>query len=139
MTLNLDCNSNGHTGVGTAATPRARTDHVVAQVVAHVQLLQLAELAQLLENLLVEVFELLLDLLWRDAGRGQALLARRNDLGLRVLVEVREAHGLREHGPVVRARAAVAVPTRAHLEVEGAVHPARAAGRRETEAKRKQI
>jgi hypothetical protein len=40
----------------------ARPYHVVPQVIAHVELLQVAELLQLLEHLLVEVLEVLLHL-----------------------------------------------------------------------------
>lgn len=38
------------------------SDHVVCEVIAHVEALDLAELVELLEDVLVEIFEVFLDL-----------------------------------------------------------------------------
>lgn len=95
------------------------TDHVVSEVIADVEALDLAELAELLEDVLVEVLKVLLDLagvdrlsLWVDA--------RGDHVG--TLVHVGEEEGRGDGGPVVEAGAAVAVPASSDLEVEGAIH-----------------
>merc|ERR1719409_2218181 len=94
-------------------------DHVVAQVLADVELLDLAVAGELVVDLLVELVELLLDLLRVELRR---VPARGGDLRRRVLVHVLHDHRLREGRLVVLARAPVAVAARADLEVERAVH-----------------
>ena len=94
-------------------------DHVVGEVVADVEGLDLAELGELLEDVLVEVLEVLLDLAgvkglprWVDAG-GDHVGAQ---------VHVGEEEGRGDGGAVVQAGAAVPVTARPDLEVEWAVH-----------------
>merc|ERR1719409_2555952 len=94
-------------------------DHVVAEVLADVELLDLAVAGELVVDLLVELVELLLDLLRVELRR---VAAGRRDLRRRVLVHVLHDHRLREGRLVVLARAPVAVAARADLEVERAVH-----------------
>ena len=94
-------------------------DHVVGEVVADVEALDVAEFGEFGEDVLVEVLEVLLDL------AGVEGLALRVDAGsdhVGALVHVGEEEGRGDAGTVVEARAAVAVAARADLEVERAVH-----------------
>lgn len=105
-------------------------DEVVSEVVADVQVLHLAVLAELVEDVLIEVLEVTLDLAGFD---GVALRVEARGDHVRALVHVAEQQGRRDGGTVVQARAAVAVAARADLEVERAVHAVllRAEDRRE--------
>lgn len=94
-------------------------DHVVGEVVADVEALDLAVLAQLLKDVLVEVLEVLLDPVRVD---GVALRVHARGDHVRALVHVAEQQRRRDGRLVVQAGAPVAVPARADLEVEGAVH-----------------
>ena len=94
-------------------------DHVVGEVVANVEALDLAELAELLEDVLVEILEVLLDLARVD-GLALGVHARRDHVGS--LVHVGQKQGRRDRRSVVEARATIAVATRADLEVEWAIH-----------------
>lgn len=94
-------------------------NHVVGEIVADVEALDLAELAELLKDILVEVLEVLLDLARVDR------LALGVDSGgdhVGPLVHVRQEQSRRDRRPVVEAGAAVTVAAGADLEVEGAVH-----------------
>ena len=94
---------------------------VIAQVVAHVHLLDLAVgVLALAENLLEEVVVVLLHLLVSDAGGEVAAVGRLGGV-LGIDVEVLDHQGLGEGRLVVDAAAAVAVPAGADLEVEAAV------------------
>jgi len=94
-------------------------DHVVREVVAHVEALDLAVLAQLLEDVLVEVLEVLLDPLRVD---GVPLRVHARGDHVRPLVHVAQQQRRGDGRLVVQAGAPVAVAARADLEVEGAVH-----------------
>lgn len=94
-------------------------DHVVGQVVADVEALDLAELAELLKDILVEVLEVLLDFARVDR------LALGVDSGgdhVRPLVHVRQEQRRRDRRPVVEAGATVTVAASPDLEVEGAIY-----------------
>lgn len=94
-------------------------DHVVGEVVADVEAFDLAEFAELLEDVLVEVLEVLLDLAGVDR------LALGIDAGgdhVGALVHVGEKEGWGDGGAVVEAGAAVPVAASADLEIEGAIH-----------------
>uniref|UniRef100_A0A8R7QDS9 Uncharacterized protein n=1 Tax=Triticum urartu TaxID=4572 RepID=A0A8R7QDS9_TRIUA len=105
-------------------------DEVVGEVVADVQVLDLAVLAELVEDVLVEVLEVALDL---DGVDGVALRVHARGDHVGALVHVAEQQRGRDGRLVVQAGAAVAVPARADLEVERAVHAVllRAEDRRE--------
>jgi hypothetical protein len=94
-------------------------DHVVREVVADVEALDLAVLAQLHEDVLVEVLEVLLDPLRVD---GVALRVHARGDHVRPLVHVAEQQRRGDGRLVVQAGAPVAVAACADLEVEGAVH-----------------
>lgn len=87
-------------------------DQVVVVVVAHDKLLDLAVPAHLAPDIFVECVEVVLEL-----RRVHPVLG----VERRVLVQVRHEDGLRVRGLHVLSAAAVAVPTRAYLVVEGAV------------------
>lgn len=91
---------------------------VVAQVVAHVHLLDLAVLVLALhEHVLEEVVVVLLHLLVGHIGHQMRAIGRLGRV-LRVHVQILEQDRLRESGFVVDARAPVAVSAGADLEVE---------------------
>lgn len=93
-------------------------DHVVGKVVADVEALDLAELAEFLENVLVEVLEMLLNL----AGiNGLALGVDSGGDHVGALVHVGQQKGGGDGRTVMEAGAAVAVAASADLEVERAV------------------
>jgi len=89
------------------------TDQMIIVVVAHNELLQLAVLAQLAPDVLIEGVEVVLQL----RGVHPVLGVVR-----RVLVQVGHEDRLRVRGLDVLAGAAVAVAAGADLEVEGAVY-----------------
>lgn len=94
------------------------SDHVVGEVVADVEALDFAEFAELLEDVLVEILEMLLDL------GGVDRLALGVDAGsdhVGALVHVGQEQRRRDGGAVVEAGAPVAVAACADFEVEGAV------------------
>lgn len=91
---------------------------MVGEVVADVEALDLAELGELLEDVLVEVLEVVLDLARVD---GLALGVDPGSYHVGALVHVGEEESRRDCGAVVQARAAVAVSARADLEVKRAV------------------
>lgn len=96
------------------------TDHVVGEVVTDVEALDLAELGELLENVLVEVLEMLLNLAGVD---GVALGVDSGGDHVGALVHVGEDKGRGDGGAVMEAGASVAVAASADLEVEWAVNP----------------
>lgn len=102
-------------GLGRVLVLEARVDvadEVVVGVVAHDELLQLAVLAQLAPEVLVEGVEVVGALLGRQPRAGVVR---------RVLVHGRQQDRLRVRRLDVLARAPVAVAARADLVVEGAV------------------
>lgn len=95
---------------------------VLAQVVADVHLLDLAVLVlHLEEELLEDAVEVGLHLL-RVVRVEHLVVPRVHGRAQRVDVQVLEQHGLRERRLVVHFRALLAVPARADLEEERAVH-----------------
>lgn len=94
-------------------------DHVVGEVVTHVEALDLAVLAEFLKDVLVEILEVGLDLLRVD---GVALSINSRGDHVRTQVHVGEQQRRRDRRLVVQAGASVAMAARADLEVEGAVH-----------------
>lgn len=95
-------------------------NHMVGEVVADVEALDLAELAKLLEDVLVEVLEMVLNLAGID-GLPLGIDAGGDHVG--ALVHVGEEEGGGDGGSVVEAGAAVPVAASSDLEVERAVHP----------------
>lgn len=96
-------------------------DQVIAQVVAHVHLLDLSVLVlQLHEHVLEEVVVVLLHLLVGHVGH-QMTAIRGLGRVLRVHVQILQQHRLREGGLVVDARAPVPVTAGSDFEVERAV------------------
>lgn len=93
-------------------------DHVIGEVVADVEALDLAELGELLEDVLVEVLEMLLDLA-RVEGLALGVDAGGDHVG--PLVHVGQQQRGTDGWAVVQARAAVTVAASADLEIEGAV------------------
>lgn len=93
-------------------------DHVIGEVVADVEALDLAELGELLEDVLVEVLEMLLDLA-RVEGLALGVDAGGDHVG--PLVHVGQQQRGTDGRAVVQARAAVTVAASADLEIEGAV------------------
>lgn len=95
------------------------SNHVVGKIVANVEALDLPKLAQLLEDILVEILEMFLDL-----SRVDWLPLRVYSWGnhVRPLVHVGEEERRRDRGPIMEPRAPVTVPASPDLEVEGAVH-----------------
>lgn len=93
-------------------------DHVVGEIVADIEALDLTELCELREDVLVEVLEVLLDLA-RVQGLPLRIHAGRDHVG--ALVHVRQQQRGRDAWPVVQPRAPVAVAAGADLEVEGTV------------------
>ncbi|MED6192819.1 hypothetical protein PIB30_013710 [Stylosanthes scabra] len=95
------------------------SDHVVSEIVADVKALDVAELGELLEDVLVEIFEVLLDL-----ARVERLAVRvdagGNHIGALVHIGQKERRGDRR--AVMETGAAVAVAARPDLEVERAVN-----------------
>jgi hypothetical protein len=94
-------------------------DHVVGEVVADVQAVDVAVPAELLEDVLVEVVEVGLDARGVD---GPPLRVHAGRDHVRALVHVAQQQRRRDGRLGVQSRAPVAVPARADLEVEGAVH-----------------
>ena len=94
------------------------SDHVVSKIIADVEALDVAELRELLEDILVEVFEVLLDL-----ARVERLAVRVDAGGnhVRALVHVGEEESWGDRRAVVEAGAAVAVAARSDLEIEWTV------------------
>ena len=74
------------------------SNHVIGKVVTDVKVLDLTELAQLLEYVLVEVLEVLLDLAGVD---GLALRVHSGGDHIRALVHVRQQDGRGDRRPVV--------------------------------------
>lgn len=95
-------------------------DHMVGEVVADVEALDLAELAKLLEEVLIEVLEMVLNLAGID-GLPLGIDAGGDHVG--TLVHVGEDEGGGDGGSVMEAGAAVPVAASSDLEVERAVHP----------------
>lgn len=93
-------------------------DHVVGEIVADIEALDLAELCELREDVLVEVLEVLLDLA-RVQRLPLRIHPRRDHVG--TLVHVGQQQRWRDAWPVVQPRTPVAVPARADLEVERTV------------------
>lgn len=93
-------------------------DHVVGEIVADIEALDLTELCELREYVLIEVLEVLLDLA-RVQGLPLRIHAWRDHV--RALVHVRQQQRRRDARPVVQPGAPVAVPARADLEVERTV------------------
>ena len=98
---------------------------MIGEVVADIEALDLAVLAELLEEILVEVLEVVLDLVGVE-GLGLGLVRvwgeeRGDHVG--ALVHVGEEEGGADGGLGVEPGAAVAVPAGPDLEVERAVHP----------------
>lgn len=95
------------------------SDHVISYVVTDIQILNISVLAQLLKQILIEILKVVLDL------AGVEILGLGVDAGsehVGALVHVGEEKGGADGGLRVEARAAVAMPARADLEVERAVH-----------------
>lgn len=94
--------------------------HVIGKVVAEVEALELAEHAELLEDVLVEILEMFLDLagvkellpFWVDCGGGH----------LEPLVHIAKEESWGDGGAVMETRATIAVTTSSDLEVERTVH-----------------
>jgi hypothetical protein len=93
--------------------------HVICQVVAHVQVLNLAKLGQLLKHILIEVLKVLLACFGVHWQR-QPIRANRS-VQSRVLVHILQEQRLTDSGLVVQAGATVSMPAGSDLEVEGAV------------------
>lgn len=91
---------------------------MVGEIIADVEALDVAEFAELLEYVLVEILEMLLDLAGLD---GLALGVDTGGDHVGALVHVGEKQRGGDGGAVVEAGAPVAVAAGADLEVEGAV------------------
>ena len=110
--------------------------HVVPEVVAHVHLINVPKPRQLFEYRFVPILKVLTLLAplravaVTRAGGGDSRLRQRRRRGgggrlldrLGILPHVLNQHALRKRRPVVSTAAAIAVPARADLEVERAVH-----------------
>lgn len=95
------------------------TDHVIGQIVTDVQALNLAVLAQFLEQILVKILEVILDL----AGvKGLALRVNAGSDHVGALVHVGEEECGADAGLRVKPRASIAVPARADLKIERTVY-----------------
>lgn len=94
-------------------------NHVVGKVVADVKALDLTELAQLLEDVLKKVLEVLLYLAGID---GLTLRIYSGGDHVRALVHVREKEGWGDRRSVVEPRAPVPMPACSNLEIKGAIH-----------------
>ena len=92
---------------------------MVGEVVADVEALDVAVLGELVEEVLVEVFKVLLDVGRVEIGVGLSLGGEH----VRPLVHIREAQRGADRRLRVQPRAPVPVPARPDLEVERAVHP----------------
>lgn len=97
-----------------------RADHMVGQVVTDVQILDLAMLGKLFEDILIELFEMLLALA-RINGHGQAVGPGRG-VERGILVHVLHQQCWTDGGSVMQAGAAITMSASPNLEVEGAVH-----------------
>lgn len=94
-------------------------NHVVSEIIADVEALDLPEFAKFFEDVFVEVLEVLLDLAGVD---GLALGVDAWGDHVRTLIHVGQKEGWGDCGPVVKARAAIPMPASPDLEVEWAVH-----------------
>ena len=99
-------------------------DHVIGEVVTNIQALNGAVLAELLEEIFVEVVEVILHLVGVK-GLGLWLIGVGDNVHVHVgpLVHVRQNQRWANCGLRVKPGAPVAVPARADLEVERTVHP----------------
>ncbi|RDX70018.1 hypothetical protein CR513_50792, partial [Mucuna pruriens] len=99
-------------------------DHVIGKIVANIQALNGTVLAELLEEIFVEVVEVILDLVGVE-GLGLGLIGVGDDVHVHVgpLVHVRQNKSWANCGLRVKPRTPVAVPASADLEVERTVHP----------------
>lgn len=99
-------------------------DHVIGEIIADIQALNRAVLAELLEEILVEVVEVILDLVGVE-GLGLGLIGVGDDVHVHVgpLVHVRQNQRWADCGLRVEPRTPVAVPASADLEVERTVNP----------------
>lgn len=95
-------------------------DHVVSKVVTHIQGLNLAELAQLLVDILIEVLKVLLHLLWSNS---HTLGINSRGDHIRPLVHVSKHNSWRCGWPVVQTGATIPMTASSNLEVKGAVDP----------------
>ena len=96
---------------------------MIGQVIADVEALEVAVLAELVEEVLVEVFEVVLDVARVEIGLSLGVKSRGWGEHVRALVHVGEEKGRAYAGLRVEPRAPVAVPARSDLEIERAVHP----------------
>jgi hypothetical protein len=99
------------------------TDHVISQIIADIQALEVTVLAELVKEVLIEVFEVVLDMARVEIGLGLRVQGRSRSQHVRSLVHVGEKKGWADGGLGVKPRAAVAMSAGSDLEVEGAVHP----------------
>jgi hypothetical protein len=95
-------------------------NHVVSKVITNIQILNLAKLAQLLINVLIEVLKMLLHLLRIN---GLALSINSRGYHIRALIHVSKHKSWRYSWPVVQTRAAIPMTTSPNLEVKRAVDP----------------
>lgn len=95
------------------------TDHVIGQVITNIETLDLAELAELFKDILVEVLKVFLNL----PGINRLALSVytwSNHVG--TLIHVGEEKRWGDRGAIVEARASISVTTSTDLEIERTVH-----------------
>lgn len=109
------------------ALTQALTNEVITKVIKDNEVLDLAILGHLFKDILVKVFERVLDFALLVAGQ---LAATRHNVCHRVDVHVRQIDALAEEGLVVDSRTTITVSASADFVVEGAVHPAGAGSER---------
>lgn len=98
---------------------------MIGQVIADVQIFDLAILAKFFIDVFVKIFEMMLRFAWVDRGmvgvrRGRGIGSRRDHVGS--LVHVREEERRANCGAIVEAGATVSVSADADFEVERAVY-----------------
>ena len=96
---------------------------MISQVIADVEALEVAVLAELVEEVLVEVFEVVLDVARVEIGLSLGVQRRGWGEHVRALVHVGEKERWADCGLGVEPRAPVTVPAGSDLEIERAVHP----------------
>lgn len=101
-----------------------KRDHVIGEIVANIEALNGAILAELFEEIFIEVVEVILYLVGVE-GLGLGLIRVSDDVHVHVgpLIHVGENEGWAYSGLCVEPRTPVTVPASADLEVERTVNP----------------
>lgn len=94
------------------------SDHMISEVVANIEILNFSILAELFEDILIEILEVLLQLARIRLLDISMLIYAAVKASVRRLIHIRQQQSLTSGRPVVKPRAAVAMATNANLKVK---------------------